>query len=99
MLVGIRDATRQLSSLVNKAAYSGEPVILTSRGKPKAVLLSYETYQHLTQETSYDDVLGRAQQLRERFEAQYGVFPEDLIAQARQEREGEVPVSTQSEDG
>jgi len=38
---------RDISELVNRVAYGGERVILTSRGKPKAVLISVADYEQL----------------------------------------------------
>lgn len=43
----IADASRQLSRLVNLAAYGREVVTLTSRGKPKAVLLGMGAFREL----------------------------------------------------
>jgi prevent-host-death family protein len=42
------EAKRKLSRVVNKVAFGHEPVILTSRGRPKAVLLSHEDFLRLT---------------------------------------------------
>ena len=47
--VSIAEASRQLSQIVNRASYGGEVVLLTSRGKPKAVVVSIETFQQLLQ--------------------------------------------------
>ena len=46
-IVSISDASRRLSQLINQAAYGREIVILTSRGKSKAVLLGIESFQEL----------------------------------------------------
>jgi prevent-host-death family protein len=46
-MVSISDATRQLSQLVNRAAYGREVLVLTSRGQAKAVLLGMEAFQEL----------------------------------------------------
>ncbi len=46
--VSIVDAKRELSRVVNKVAFGHEPVILTSRGRPKAVLLGHEDFLQLT---------------------------------------------------
>jgi prevent-host-death family protein len=46
-IVSISDATRQLSRLVNRAAYGREVLVLTSRGQAKAVLLGMEAFQDL----------------------------------------------------
>lgn len=44
----LQEAKNRLSQLVNQAAQS-EPQIITVRGKPTAILLSFEEYQRLTQ--------------------------------------------------
>jgi len=41
---------RDISDLVNRVAYGGERIVLTSRGKPKAALVSVEDYERLEQE-------------------------------------------------
>lgn len=43
----LQEAKNRLSQLVNQAAQSG-PQIITVRGKPAAILLSFEEYQRLT---------------------------------------------------
>ena len=40
--VGIAEAAKRLSELVNRAAYGGERFVLTSRGRPKAALIPLE---------------------------------------------------------
>lgn len=47
--VAIGQVKRDISDLVNRVAYSGERIILTSRGKPKAVLVSLEDYEKIQQ--------------------------------------------------
>jgi prevent-host-death family protein len=47
--VSIGQVKRDISELVNRVAYQGERVVLTSRGRPKAVLVSMEDYARLTQ--------------------------------------------------
>ncbi len=46
--VSIVDAKRELSRVVNKVAFGHEPVVLTSRGRPKAVLVGHEDFLRLT---------------------------------------------------
>ena len=48
--VAIGQVKRDISELVNRVAYGGERVILTSRGKPKAVLVSMDDYERLLEE-------------------------------------------------
>jgi prevent-host-death family protein len=46
--VSIGQVKRDLSELINKVAYGGERIVVTSRGKPKAVLVSVSDYEQLT---------------------------------------------------
>ena len=46
--VSIGQVKRDISDLVNRVAYGGERVVLTSRGKPKAALVSIEEHERLT---------------------------------------------------
>jgi prevent-host-death family protein len=46
--VSIGQVKRDISELVNRVAYAGERIVLTSRGKPKAVLVSVDDYEWLT---------------------------------------------------
>ncbi len=46
--VSIVEAKRELSRVVNKVAFGHEPIILTSRGRPKVVLLGHEDFLRLT---------------------------------------------------
>ncbi len=48
--VSIGQVKRDLSDLVNRVAYGGERIILTSRGRPKAAIVSIEDYRRLEQE-------------------------------------------------
>jgi prevent-host-death family protein len=50
--VAIGTVKRDISELVNRVAYGGERIVLTSRGKPKAVIVSLEDYARLEQETA-----------------------------------------------
>ncbi|MGC1377843.1 MAG: type II toxin-antitoxin system prevent-host-death family antitoxin [Anaerolineales bacterium] len=47
--ISIGQIGRGISELVNRVAYAGERIILTSRGKPKAALISMADYERLTQ--------------------------------------------------
>lgn len=48
----IGQVKRDISELVNRVAYGEERVILTSRGRPKAVLIGMKDYQRLVQTES-----------------------------------------------
>ena len=45
--IAIGQVRRDISELVNRVAYGGERVILTSRGRPKAVLVSLDDLEKL----------------------------------------------------
>jgi prevent-host-death family protein len=45
--VSIAEASRELSQLINRAAYGRDVVVLTSRGQPKAVLIGIEAFDQL----------------------------------------------------
>lgn len=45
--VSISEASSKLSRLVNRAAFGNEIVVITSRGKAKAVLLGLDAFEEL----------------------------------------------------
>ena len=45
--VSIGQVKRDISELVNRVAYGGERIVLTSRGRPKAALVSIADYDRL----------------------------------------------------
>jgi prevent-host-death family protein len=45
--VSIGRVKREISEIVNRVAFGGERIILVSRGKPKAALVSIEDYKKL----------------------------------------------------
>lgn len=47
MHIGIARAKARLSELVNRVAFGNEYIILESRGKPKAALVSLEDLKHV----------------------------------------------------
>jgi len=54
--VPIGRVKRDISDLINRVAYRGERIVLTSRGKPKAALVSIEDYQRLITEQNSDRI-------------------------------------------
>jgi prevent-host-death family protein len=48
--VSIGTVKRDISELVNRVAFGGERILLTSRGRPKAAIVSVEDYQRLEEE-------------------------------------------------
>jgi prevent-host-death family protein len=45
--ISIGQVKRDISELVNRVAFGGERIVLTSRGKPKAVLVSLSDYEQI----------------------------------------------------
>ena len=45
--VSIGQVKRDISELVNRVAYGSETIVLTSRGKPKAALISIADYEEM----------------------------------------------------
>ena len=45
--VSIGQIKRDISELVNRVTYAGDHIIITSRGKPKAALVSIQEYERL----------------------------------------------------
>ncbi len=45
--VSIGQVKRDISELVNRVAYGGERIVLTSRGRPKAAIGSMQDYEQL----------------------------------------------------
>lgn len=56
--VSIGQVKREISELVNRVAFGGERIVLTSRGKPKAVIVSLEDYERI-QQSETDNQLNR----------------------------------------
>lgn len=96
-MVSIGQVKRDISKLVNRVAFGGERIILTSRGKPKAALVSIEDLQIL-EEANYEKTrriaaLERAQTLGERIRAErpaHDVDSVELLHQLREERTDEL---------
>jgi len=79
--VPIGRVKRDISELINRVAYGGERIILTSRNKPKAALVSIEDYEHLRREETgerlahWQDWLAQADALAEEVLARRGGEP------------------------
>ena len=50
--VAIGTVKRDISELVNRVAYGGERIVLTSRGKPKAAIVSLQDNERLEREAA-----------------------------------------------
>lgn len=51
--ISIGRVKRDISDLVNRVFYGGERIVLTSRGKPKAALVSIQDYERLEQDLAF----------------------------------------------
>ena len=87
---------RDISDLVNRVACRGERIVLTSRGKPKAALVSIEDYEHLRRGHASADLaswqtwLAQADALADEILARRdgaAVSVDDLLHQTREELE------------
>ena len=96
--VSVAEANRQLSQLINRAAYGRDIVVITSRGQAKAVLLGMDAFDQLVGMEAYSEhPLPPINEFRQRFqealtEAGY-VNRDDILAlteSVRQERAQEV---------
>ena len=94
--VSIGRVKRDVSDLVNRVAYGGERIILTSRGKPKAALVSIEDYARLQEQEQrivrhhWADWVRRADALSQQILHERGGTPlelDALLLAASEERE------------
>ncbi len=89
MRVSVGQLKRDLSALLNQVTYGNERVVVESRGKPKAVLISLEELERLERGTGlepdkrrYELVLDQLDALRSRQQSS------DLAEDLRALREG-----------
>lgn len=70
--ISIGQIKRDISELVNRVAFGRERIILTSRGKPKAALVSLEDYARLQQAEAGENIrltwLSQAEELAQRIQ-------------------------------
>jgi len=91
--VSIGRVKRDISDLVNRVAYAGERIVLTSRGKPKAAIVSIQDYQRLEEErvaagvARWEAWLAANQALAEQILARRGGEPLDVDALWKAARE------------
>jgi len=84
--ISIADASRQLSQVINRASYGREVVILTSRGRPKAILIGLDAFQQLLGMEGKAE-LASVQEIRRAFRKDLEDIgyanPEDIVALVR----------------
>jgi prevent-host-death family protein len=78
--VSIGQVKRDISELANRVAFGGERIVLTSRGKPKAALVSIADYERLEQEKAEEQEAAFDQWLQRR---------DKLVADILERRGGE----------
>jgi prevent-host-death family protein len=101
--IGIADLKQGISAIINRVAFGGERIVLTSRGKPKAALVTMEdldvleslgTPAHPPSRTERSAALTMAQTIREMTLARRGGVPfsdvGDDLHRLREERDREV---------
>lgn len=94
--LGVAEVKQHISNIINRVAYGGERIIITSRGKPKAAIISMddlrllEVADHELRErrASAWGWLARIDELRERIGARVGGELPDSTQLLREIREG-----------
>lgn len=94
--VSVGQVKREISELLNRVAFGGERIVLTSRGKPKAVIVSLQDYARIQeaeaqpQMRQWENWLAANKALTERILAERGgefLDVEAIWAEARTELE------------
>lgn len=95
---GVAEAKNNLSTLINSVAYGNRRIILQSRGKPKAAVISVEDLkklEELEQNVSREnqlEILNRAKMLQEKILKRRNGKPlsdsSELLHELRKERDG-----------
>jgi prevent-host-death family protein len=96
--VSMTDLRQNLATLINRAAYGGERIVLISHGEPKAVIIGIEELRRLeqpqvgldAQHYQYTRTLAAARRLRERsqqWREAHGIPLEDSAETLRMLRE------------
>jgi prevent-host-death family protein len=97
--ISLTEVKKSLGEVVNRAAYGGERIILVSRGKPKAALISIEDLQLLEslvneralRRARWREALAEADTLREAILARQGGVPlPDSVEDLRELREKRI---------
>jgi prevent-host-death family protein len=89
--VGIAEIKRNISSLVNRVAFGRERILLTSRGKPKAALVSIEDLQRL-------EILDRTTTHPSQSQRKAALAMAQAVREMTLVRRGGVPFSDVGED-
>jgi prevent-host-death family protein len=88
--ISLSEAKLHLGELVKRTSYGGERFVLEFRGKPQAVIVSYEEAQAMDSgafSESLDEARDRLVRLREQ-SREYSAVPFDSTEEIRKLREG-----------
>jgi len=99
--VSISEIKRDVSATINRVAFGGERIVLTSRGRPKAALVSIDDLERLREldenvlarRARRKAALDQARAVREKIAARVGgLLPDsaDELCELREERTDEL---------
>lgn len=84
-MVTIAEGKKIFSRLVNEAAEKDEDIVITKRGKPMAVIVSYKEYRHAKKVEAYNKIIeSRAAFVRA------GVSADDVYKESKKQLENRV---------
>lgn len=81
--INIAEGKRDFSRLIQQSVETSEEIIVTRRGKPMAVIISYEQFQQMRRQEGYRRIM----QARQRFAAE-GVRATDVYETTKADLEG-----------
>jgi len=90
-MIGVAEIKRNISAIINRVAFGRERIILTSRGKPKAALVSIEDLQTL-------ETLDRLLSLPSRAQQKAALDMAQAVREMTLARRDGVPFSDVTED-
>jgi antitoxin YefM len=99
-ILPISDLATKTKEIVEGVKKTGDPVIITQRGRPAALLVNYEEYEgmlHTLDEMSYPDWKERLEEAEEDSRKGRGITLEDLekkIAKQREQKRAHRKVSS-----
>ena len=95
--VSMTDLRQNLASLINRATYGGERIVLMSHGEPKAVIIGVDELRRLEQQgdeetrrRQFAQTLATARELREHvrhWQEEHDIEAEDSVETLRRLRE------------
>lgn len=80
-IVPITDLRQDATAIVDRATTTGEPIVITQRGRPAAVMVSMESYEHTQHELELLRLLARGEK---EIEAGKGYDLDAVLAEAEE---------------